>query len=35
MEIEGTLRPSNPTFLIRSIVGTLYLNNSIWKLNNV
>lgn len=23
--IKGTLRPSNPTFLIRSVVGTLNL----------
>ncbi|CAD8199978.1 unnamed protein product [Paramecium pentaurelia] len=33
--LKGTLRPSNPTFLIRSVVGTLNLQNSYWKNNQV
>ncbi|CAD8198753.1 unnamed protein product [Paramecium octaurelia] len=33
--LKGTLRPSNPTFLIRSVVGTLNLQNSFWKNNYV
>jgi len=33
--LKGTLRPSNPTFLIRSVVGTLSLLNSYWKNNFV
>ncbi|CAD8089599.1 unnamed protein product [Paramecium primaurelia] len=33
--LKGTLRPSNPTFLIRSVVGTLQLQNSFWKNNYV
>ncbi|CAD8210428.1 unnamed protein product [Paramecium pentaurelia] len=35
MEIDGSLRPSNPTFLMRSLVGTLILSNSVWKSNFV
>ncbi|CAK88462.1 unnamed protein product (macronuclear) [Paramecium tetraurelia] len=35
MEIQGSLRPSNPTFLIRSVVGTLMLQNSLWRSNSV
>ena len=35
MEIDGSLRPSNPTLLMRSVVGTLYLENSIWRSNSV
>ncbi|CAK90140.1 unnamed protein product (macronuclear) [Paramecium tetraurelia] len=35
MEIDGSLRPSNPTFLMRSLVGTLLLSNSTWKSNSV
>ncbi|CAD8104832.1 unnamed protein product [Paramecium sonneborni] len=33
--LKGTLRPSNPTFLIRSVVGSLILKNSFWKNNFV
>ncbi|CAD8119529.1 unnamed protein product [Paramecium sonneborni] len=33
--LKGTLRPSNPTFLIRSVVGSLILQNSFWKNNYV
>lgn len=33
--IKGTLRPSNPTFLIRSVVGTLNLYDSNWVNNFV
>ncbi|CAD8178109.1 unnamed protein product [Paramecium octaurelia] len=35
MEIDGSLRPSNPTFLMRSLVGTLVLSDSTWKSNSV
>ncbi|CAD8095274.1 unnamed protein product [Paramecium sonneborni] len=35
MEIDGSLRPSNPTFLMRSVVGTLFLQDCIWRSNSV
>ncbi|CAD8097272.1 unnamed protein product [Paramecium sonneborni] len=35
MNISGSLRPSNPTFLMRSVVGTLILKDSFWRSNFV
>lgn len=33
--LKGTLRPSNPTLVIRSVIGTLSLRDSIWRNNLV